>query len=48
VERLLTNVAQLVAVTTPLELTLLIAVCPQPESVEPVPQIALRLVAKVL
>jgi hypothetical protein len=44
VARLLTRVAQLVAVTTPPVLTAEIAVCPHPESVAPVPQIALRLV----
>ena len=47
-ERLLTRVAQLVAVTTPPVLTALIAVCPHPESPVPVLQIALRLVWKVL
>jgi hypothetical protein len=47
-ERLFTRVAQLVAVTTPLALTALILDCPQPESVVPVLQIALRLVWKVL
>jgi hypothetical protein len=47
-ERLLTSVAQLVAVTTPLADTALIAVCPQPESPEPVLQMLLRLVWKVL
>jgi hypothetical protein len=47
-ERLLTRVAQLVAVTTALALTALILDCPQPESVVPVLQIALRLVWKVL
>jgi hypothetical protein len=43
VERLLTRVAQLVAVTVPAEATLDIAVCPQPASPELVLQIALRL-----
>jgi hypothetical protein len=48
VERLFTSVAQLVAVTIPLVLTAEIAVCPQPESPDPVLQIVLRLVWKVL
>jgi hypothetical protein len=47
-ERLLTRVAQLVAVTTALVATVPIAVCPHPESVEPVLQIGLRLAEKVL
>jgi hypothetical protein len=48
VARLLTKVAQLVAVTVPLAATAAIDVCPQPESPDPVLQIALRLVWKVL
>jgi hypothetical protein len=48
VARLLTKVAQLVAVTTPPVLTAAIDVCPQPESPDPVLQIVLRLVWKVL
>jgi hypothetical protein len=47
-ERLLTKVAQLVAVTVPPVLTAAIDVCPQPESPDPVLQIVLRLVWKVL
>ena len=48
VARLLTKVAQLVAVTVPLAATAAIDVCPHPESPDPVLQIALRLVWKVL
>ncbi len=51
-ERLLTRVAQLVAVTIPLVLTVAIDVCPQPESPDPVPHTrfkpAVVLPAKVL
>lgn len=42
VAKLLTNVAQLVAVTTPLADTDVIAVCPQPLSPEPVDQMSFR------
>jgi hypothetical protein len=48
VERVLTKVAQLVAVTRAAELTSPIAVCPQPDWPDPVLQNELRLRAKVL
>jgi hypothetical protein len=43
-ERLLTNVAQLVAVTVSLAATAAIDVCPHPELPVPFPQMLLRLV----